>query len=628
VAGKTEGEVPEVTGVKWLEWGEQALAQAVREQKPILLDISAVWCHWCHVMDGTTYSDPEVAERINRDFIPVRVDTDRRPDVNSRYNMGGWPTTAFLTPEGEILTGATYLPPEDMKRALDKVARFYRENRAKLASPAESTAARKAAIPDSAGPDSAGREGTRRLDGDLDDEAALDVLRDILKVIGDTYDPVHGGFGMAPKFPHPAALELLLVHHLRTGEERPLVMVTKTLEAMVAGGLHDRAAGGFFRYSTTRDWAIPHYEKMLEDNSRLLALYARTARLTGDVRWEGTVVDIAGFLETWLRSDDGYFFGSQDADEEYYRLTREEREKRRAPRVDQTLYVGWNALATRGLLEAYLTMGEPRLREMGLVALEYVWQAARLEDGRIGHYCDKEGPHGPVLLADSVELALALIDAYEVTGERSFLDRALGLLEEIRVTFGDPAGKGFFDTPEGGEKLGRLRVRHKDLAENARVALAFLRLADTVLDPGRRAFAREILSGFLGQHRRHGILAADYGLALDWAIGPTVEVAVSGSREEERAAKLLIACAGAVSAARALRRSVPGEDDDAEPAAYICVGQKCLEPVQDPLRAVEVIRRAGRRERFPEDSGAAGGLELPAGGGEGREEAPPPPQSG
>lgn len=609
-------------GVRWEDWGKTAFQQAAREQKPILLDISAVWCHWCHVMDDTTYSDPAVVARIARDFVPVRVDNDRRPDINSRYNMGGWPTTAFLTPEGDILTGATYVPPEAMADLLDQVAAFYRDHREELESGEGMTAEEPTPTRT--------RTGISRVQ-------ALSAVEEVASRVAQAYDPEFGGFGSAPKFPHTKALELLLVRHLRGGSGSPsLDVLAHTLRAMRGGGMYDHVDGGFFRYSTTRDWSIPHYEKMLEDNAELLRLYARVARMAEQREPAsepehgqdlaglclGTVRDVTRFLVTWLRSPEGYFYGSQDADEVYYRLDEAERRRREFPRVDRTLYTGWNALVASGFLEAYLATRDERLRETGLVTLEYLWGVARLADGRLAHFCDDDGPHGPVLLEDHASLALALLDAWESAGERSYLDRAGDVLQAAAEIFGDAKGNGFCDTAVEGDEAGHLRLRRKGLAENARLALAELRYADTIgqIDPAataepgggaaRRARAARALAHFRGVYPRYGIMAADYALAADWWTGPTarVEVRARAARatgaEDPASSALRFEAAAAVAAARVL--GLPGEAagetvDRAEggqsghPLALVCSGDRCLAPISDPTGVAEGIREASSR---------------------------------
>lgn len=634
-----------VEGIRWREWGQEAFDQAAEEGKPLLLDISAVWCHWCHVMDETTYSDPVVIDKLNRGFIPVRVDNDRRPDVNSRYNMGGWPTTAFLTPEGDILTGATYLPPDKMRHLLDQVAVYYREHgegpgaqARPTAGNGESREADRVAAGD--GDRTMGAAGGRVTgrEGGLDRAEVLLAIDEVASLAEEAYDPLHGGFGRAPKFPQVDALRFLLVRRLRGGggaggraagrravagqeaiadreapERGDLEMVERTLRAMREGGLYDHVEGGFFRYSTTRDWSIPHYEKMLEDNAELLGLYARVARLTGNQAYLDTVQGVCGYLVGALRSDEGFFYGSQDADETYYQLDRRERETREAPRIDPTLYVGWNALATSGFLEAYLATKDIRWRETALVALERVWAVARLGDGLLGHYADLKGAHGPVLLEDSARLALAFLDAYEVTGERSFLERALVLLASARRVFGggneaSAAGDGygaFHDTAASGEMVGHLRYRRRGLAENSLFALALLRASDITGDEGSRTIAADALAHFLGPHRRQDLLAAGYALALDWWAGPTAVAVVSGRADDQRTRVLHFEAAAAVSAARANTKTesegvqvgvassvAPSVDP---PAVLICAGDRCLPPVRDPDQVGEALRSAAGR---------------------------------
>ncbi len=253
--------------IDWRPWGSEAFEQAQKEDKPVLLGISAVWCHWCHVMDETSYSDDQVIRLINERFVPVRVDNDQRPDINARYNMGGWPTTAFLTPDGEVLSGMTYVPPDQFRQVLDQLSTYYRESREQIGTKvAELRDRRQRAIAEMAGA------------GELSDQ----VLQDVLAAIDDVYDPVHGGFGSQPKFPHTDAIDLLLYAHLRHGDSDSLHMARKTLERMAAGEVFDHVWGGFFRYATNRDWSVPHFEKMLEDNANLLSNFLRLARITGE----------------------------------------------------------------------------------------------------------------------------------------------------------------------------------------------------------------------------------------------------------------------------------------------------------------------------------------------------------
>lgn len=242
--------------VAWLPWGEEAFRRAREEDRPVLLDIGAVWCHWCHVMDRESYEDPDTAALINELFVPVKVDRDERPDVDARYQravqsvvgVGGWPLTAFLTPTGEVFHGGTYFPPEDtqgrpgFRRVLREVARVWSEERSRVRELADAINSRTATV--LTGEAAAGDLGPGLID------SAVDAL-------SKAYDPRNGGFGQAPKFPNTGALGLLLDEWLDTGSVLSRDMVRTTLDAMVAGGIHDHVGGGFHRYSTDARWIIP-----------------------------------------------------------------------------------------------------------------------------------------------------------------------------------------------------------------------------------------------------------------------------------------------------------------------------------------------------------------------------------
>src|SRR5579859_1532831 len=201
------------TEIRWQPWSAGAFELARRTGRPILLSISAVWCHWCHVMDETSYSNPGVIELINREYVPIRVDNDVRPDINQRYNMGGWPTTAFLTPAGDILTGATYMPPDQMADALARVASYYHANQTEIASKALEGRKRAAT-------------GVARSAGELDSAS----VEEVLEAVGSAYDPQYGGFGSAPKFPQTDAILLLLEQSLLRGDPALGQMAASTLE--------------------------------------------------------------------------------------------------------------------------------------------------------------------------------------------------------------------------------------------------------------------------------------------------------------------------------------------------------------------------------------------------------------
>jgi uncharacterized protein len=317
--------------IQWHEWGEEAFAIAQRENKPILLDIGAVWCHWCHVMDRESYDDPEIATIVNEHFIAVKVDRDERPDIDSRYQaavqavsgQGGWPLTAFLTPDGKPFYGGTYFPPQDgygrpsFRRVLVSIANAYKEKHGDVV---EQAAMLESAIAQSES--FAGRGG----------QVSAGVIDAIQESASKMFDPQHGGFGQAPKFPHPSALDLLIERYARKvkiltpaaqnaagvghpDDDQLRNLIVTTLEHMANGGVYDQLAGGFHRYSVDERWIVPHFEKMCYDNSELLKNYVHAYQATGENFFADVARDIVRWMDEWLSDRErGGFYASQDAD--------------------------------------------------------------------------------------------------------------------------------------------------------------------------------------------------------------------------------------------------------------------------------------------------------------------------
>ena len=300
--------------VQWHEWGETAFARAAAEDKPVLLDIGAVWCHWCHVMDRESYEDPTLAEVINEHFIAVKVDRDERPDVDSRYQaavsaisgQGGWPLTAILTPDGRPFFGGTYFPREDrygrpgFERVLLALSSAWKNKRDEALESASSVIA---AIEHEGS--FAGRAGT--LGPELVDKLIASAVQQ--------FDPVNGGFGSQPKFPHPAALDLLIDEAARTGDENVRRAALVTLGKMAHGGVYDQLAGGFHRYSVDERWVVPHFEKMLYDNAGLLKNYVHAFQTFVEPEHARVATDIIRWIDEWLSDRElGGFYASQDAD--------------------------------------------------------------------------------------------------------------------------------------------------------------------------------------------------------------------------------------------------------------------------------------------------------------------------
>ncbi len=313
--------------VRWHEWGEEAFEEAKRENKPILLDIGAVWCHWCHVMDRESYEDPEIAQIVNERFVAIKVDRDERPDIDSRYQVavqavsgqGGWPLTAFLTPDGKPFFGGTYFPPQDhygrpsFRRVLISISDAYREKNADVV---EQAGLVEGAIKHS--------ESFSDKAGDLSPAVIQEIVEAALKM----FDDRNGGFGSAPKFPHASVIDLLIDQYARTGvsvggtgdgarfsKNQLKEVFSATLEKMARGGVYDQLAGGFHRYSVDERWIVPHFEKMSYDNSELLKNYVHAYQFTTNEFFADVGRDIIRWTDEWLSDrEHGGFYASQDAD--------------------------------------------------------------------------------------------------------------------------------------------------------------------------------------------------------------------------------------------------------------------------------------------------------------------------
>jgi uncharacterized protein YyaL (SSP411 family) len=568
--------------IKWREWSDDAFREAREQNKPLLLAISAVWCHWCHVMDETSYSDEGVITFINERFIPVRVDNDQRPDINARYNMGGWPTTAFLTPDGDILAGATYIPPDQMKDALPKVYTHFVSHRDEITQKAVEL-----------------RE-SRAVQYSQHRGALTDaIFEDILRSVVNQYDPLYGGFGEAPKFPHTDSIDLLLYAHRRKNDPDLLHMARKTLEMMYQGEVYDHEWNGFFRYATRRDWSEPHYEKMLEDEAGLLRNALALYRVAGSGEHRPIAEGIVEYVEWKLRDKErDFFYGSQDADEEFYKLTADQRAEHEEPYIDRTAYTSWNAQMISAYLEASWTLDRPDLREAALQALDFLWNEVRdAETGSMYRYHDG-APHILGLLGDQSQTARALLDAAEVTGDSQYLDRAITLADLMAARFQDEENGGFWDTWEAGEDLGRLKDRQKSVQENAVAAEVFVRLGHLTRDQRYGDIGRRALEAFVGVYSQMGYFASGYAKWVDIDLHPPVEVNIVGDHnavdEIQRAALWLDVPYRVV---QVLDPSRDGErlaaltlPPEPSPAAYICVGTACSAPVSSPEQVMQTVR--------------------------------------
>ncbi len=535
--------------INWKAWSANAFDEAKASGRPILLSISAVWCHWCHVMDETTYSHAGVIDLINREYVPIRVDNDVRPDINQRYNMGGWPTTAFLTPSGDILTGATYLPPDQMADALTRIASYYRTSQPEIAT--RTLEARKRAA-----------SGVARSAGSLDGG----IVNSILEAVTNAHDPEYGGFGNAPKFPQTDAILLLLEQSQVRSDPTLRQMAVHTLERMAGGGTYDHVEGGFFRYSTTQDWSVPHFEKMLEDHAGLVSGLA----LAG---MDSVLESTTGYLDRVLRdSKTGLYAGSQDADEHYYSMDAGERAERPAPYVDRRVYTSWNAALAIAYLESDRRLDRPALREHAGKLLERLFKDAYRRGEGMHHAADVGGQ-----LPDQVWSLWASLRAYQAGLGGQWLAAGLDLARHLEDRYGDANLGGYFDHASG-DDLGRLSEPIKPLVENSIAAIGLTELSVLTGDPSAPYLdqARRALESVAALPRQYGLMAAVFARALD----RTHHAIKVTTRNPDLARAATLAHPYAVI------------DPNGDRRAIVCFGTICLAPVSTPQEVVEALKQA------------------------------------
>jgi uncharacterized protein len=487
---------PQASGVCWNPWTADVFARARDSRTPVLLSLTARWCHGCAVMDRLCYADAGIAATVNRRFVPIRVDVDRRPDIYDRYNLEGLPTTAFLTPSGEILTGSTYLPPEQLASLLVEVADAYAARGGELEERAAAQAAARRARDTTGAPASA------------PDLSAPDWLT---RQLVTESDPLHGGFGQGGKFAEAAALAAGLAMVARARDAELAGMLTTTLRAMADGGLRDRVEGGFFRYASGRDWSRPHTEKRLEDQAAIIRLYLEAGRVFDQPAWFEVARDTLEFIRrVFLDGDRPGFGSSQCGDEVYYQApTVDARRRHRAPSIDWTRFTDVNAQTAVACLEAVGPLEDPSWGQIGTAALDQVVSASFRPGEGVAHWDD--GAAAGALLTDQVHAAAALLTLFDATDNETCADLAEELMRAAHAHFWDDAGGGFFDRrPTAGADVGLLADPLKPLAANCQAARVLARLAGHTGNADLQRLALETLGSQATTYRRHGLAGAIY----------------------------------------------------------------------------------------------------------------------
>ena len=486
--------MPAAESIGWHEWGPDAFARAAAEQKPILLFIGTAWCRWTAEMDRFSYRDPRVVHLVADRFLPVRVDAERRPDVSARYTLDGWPTTAFLTPDGDLLGGSTYLDADALTTVLADVAGAFAGGRADIE-------ARAAARTDRHPADHAG----------LDDGAGP-WLHGLLVA---RFDETSAGFGDGPKRVDADALAAALLWCRATSDSDLTSVVTRTLDAMAGGDLWDSVDGGFFRYCEGPDWSDPAPEKLLEPNARLLDLYLSASTLFGREDYADRARAIIRFAHGTLADADGGFFASQRAVSDPERP--EHSPAPGAGAIDRTVYTDATAVMASAYVHGASVLDDDSLLQFAAESVDRVVMATYERGAGVGHAATgAPSPRG--LLVDQVLASTALLDLYEATGQPVYLDVPRELMAYCRHALWDGA-RGFADrdpTLQGSDApVGGLRDPVYPLDLNCRAAIVLARLADLAEAPDCLTLARRTLARQTRAYRGLALDGAAYLLALE-----------------------------------------------------------------------------------------------------------------
>jgi len=646
--------------VDWHPWGTEALALAKAQDKPIFLSIGYAACHWCHVMAHESFEDPETAAVMNKHFVNIKVDREERPDLDSLYmdavvamtGQGGWPMSVFLTPEGKPFYGGTYFPPNrrfnlpSFRELLLGLAEKWQEDRSGVRKVGEELSARVGA-----GPALLPREA--ELDESLLQPAAEALFR--------TFDWDHGGWGRAPKFPQPMAVEFLLRRHARGGDRLALDMATKALRSMAMGGIFDHLGGGFARYSVDEHWLVPHFEKMLYDNAQLVRAYLHGWQVTGDRTLLEVAESTLAFMLRELGDPAGGFYSSLDADSEgeegkYYLWSLEElrnalgdvqdaelfltaygvteagnfegrtilnraaddlalsdrfglpaeavaaqlaagrtlvlaaRAGRIRPGLDDKVLTGWNGLALVALAEAARATGSPDYLRAAQLQAEFLL-GNLIVHGRLHRSWRAGQARHTAYLEDHASLGLGLLALYQADFNPRWYQAAVAQADEILASFADPQG-GFFDTRHDHEALiARPKsVQDSPIASGNTLAcmllleLGALEGVARYIDP-----AESVLRAIAPTAAQYPTAFAGWLCAIDFALGPQLQLAIAGSLEDPAVHSLaavanqgylpnLVMAGGPHAAPGAPRLMVDRPMQNGKPTAYLCQGFACRLP--------------------------------------------------
>lgn len=570
--------------ILWHEWGPDAFRRAQIEDKLIVLDLTAVWCHACHVMDETTYSNPHIIELLNASFIAVRVDTDHRPDLAVRYRAGGWPTTNLLLPTGEILFQANVLESEEMEAMLLEVRSIYETDKASLLKQASQLWNRV----------------QEKVEVDIPKGNALraSLVDQSVEIMKKQFDVINGGFRDAPKFFEPEAIQMAFAHGFFENEPELIRMGLYTLEKQVP--LLDPVWGGFYRYAEHSNWSEPHFEKMLTIQAQNLRNYVEAFQLTGDPRFKRIALALIEYVSRFLTDPEtGLFYESQDADvrplpdgpfvsgAEYYSLSENKRLTIGIPRVDQRIFTGSNALMAGAYLYSSSVLEKPELREVAAQALSQLFEERFDPKWGLAHVETESGLNLYGLLSSHILLGQALVEAFSATGQSRFLQNAEVLAEVSQQLLHDSVNGGFFDHFDMSDTLGLLKVPKKPVIENFQAARWFLTLSFLTGKQGYRAIAEKTLQAMLTSLDPLPIALA--GLAVDQWFRIPVHIAVVGTFRDSKTTDLWLESQRLYCPGKTVKVFDPQNGQaqwgdiifpyDGRPVVFVCTDRICSAPV-------------------------------------------------
>jgi uncharacterized protein YyaL (SSP411 family) len=588
--------------VDWYPWSEEALQRAKTEDRPIFLSIGYSACHWCHVMAHESFEDEAVAAVLNEHFVSIKVDREERPDLDRIYmsavqamtGRGGWPMSVFLTPEGQPFYGGTYFPPKprygmpSFTDVLLGIADAWQNRRQELVESGQRLV------------EAIERQGVVRGDVKRED-VKRETLESAFANLWQRFDRTHGGWGDAPKFPQPMALEFLLRHHHATSDPLALRMITQALDAMARGGMYDQLGGGFHRYSVDAQWLTPHFEKMLYDNAQLARVYLHAWQVTGEPFYRAIAEETLDYVGREMTNPAGGFYSTQDADSEgeegkffvwapaeirdllgqeaeafmaAYGVTERgnfegqnilefvghvsqrtelaearrklfaAREQRVHPGRDEKVLTSWNGLMLAAFAEAARALNREDYRQVAERNAGFLLSELRREDGRL-YRTWKEGEakiNG--YLEDYAHLVVGLLELYQTTFEPRWYLAARELAEMMVEHFSAPDG-GFFDTSDDHEKL---ITRPRELQDNAvpsgnaMAALGLLRLAGLAVEPRYAELARRGLVQVQPLLAQYPLGFGQWLIALGYALAHPREIAIVGDPEAADTRALLDVC--------------------------------------------------------------------------------------